>query len=513
MRKLLFFILAFVLFTTSENYGQSLYKREWGTLLPIFDRTIKPFSPQKVMVRNHTFVTEVNAKTGYLYILNADGDEIYEYRPDDINPKLIYKIQAGEKGGSVIENIKFDSENNIILTGKTNNENFATPGVYGERIIIGMLAKASFISKINLDGELIWFTYFHDLASNEAHLTVDKNNNIYILNKRNKNSITSPSFFQTKGDTNSTSEYQDAISKLDANGKHIWSTFYTKDFSRIRSIVAGTNGLYIYGDHMNATVESDYFGTANTHQKTIVRNVNTSGAISSVFLSKFNFDGTRLWSTYFGEQNSNVPFGSTLKNNNTLTVIDDEAYILTSFKAGFKLNKNKNVITNSAFLKEPNSTTGPKTVSKFSQDGKRVWTSFVHGGEYLFGNENGLFISSTNNINSQDHLPTTVNSYQTKHGGGNSDVYTSIISLDGSELMYASFYGFEGTDNGVNLPTKNGFYIIGNTNHNLKSNSDFATKKSSTQEYYKNGDYYLGDFLSYFKQNTKAKHKKKKNDQ
>lgn len=507
MQKLVLLISAFVLFTTTKNYGQTFYKREWGTLLPIFDRTIKPFSPHKSIVRNHSFVTEVNAKTGYLYVLNADGDEIYEYRPNEINPKLIYKIPAGEKGGSVIENIKFDSENNIIFTGRTNNENFATPGVYGERIMIGMFARPSFISKINLEGKLIWFSYFHDIALNEGHLTIDKNNNIYVLNKRNKNSITSPSFFQTKGDTNSTIKYQDAISKLDANGKHIWSTFYTKDFSIIKSIVAGTNGLYIYGDHMNASAGSDYFGTANTHQKTIVRNGNTSGTISSVFLSKFNFDGTRLWSTYFGEQNSNVPFGSVLKNNNALTVIGDEAYILTSFKVGFKLNRNKNLITDNAFLKEPNSTAGPKTVSKFSQDGKRIWTSFVHGGEHLFGNENGLFISSTNNnVNSQDHLPTTVNSYQTKHGGGNTDVYSSIISLDGSKLEYASFYGFEGTDSGVNLPTKNGFYIIGNTNLNLKPKSDFATKKSSTKEYYKNGDYYIGDFLSYFKLN------KKKND-
>ncbi|MEG0918278.1 MAG: hypothetical protein RSF68_14840, partial [Myroides sp.] len=109
----------------------------------------------------------------------------------------------------------------------------------------GMFARPSFISKINLEGKLIWFTYFHDIALNQAHLTVDINNNIYVLNKRNKNSITSPSFFQTKGDTNSTIQYQDAISKLDANGKHIWSTFYTKDFSIIRSIEAGTNGIYI----------------------------------------------------------------------------------------------------------------------------------------------------------------------------------------------------------------------------------------------------------------------------
>ncbi len=55
MRKLVLLISAFVLFTTTENYGQTFYKREWGTLLPIFDRTIKPFSPHKSIVRNHSF--------------------------------------------------------------------------------------------------------------------------------------------------------------------------------------------------------------------------------------------------------------------------------------------------------------------------------------------------------------------------------------------------------------------------------------------------------------------------
>ncbi len=511
MRKLLFFLLSVFLSNTTTFYGQSLYVREWGTLLPIFDRAIKPFSPHKSMVRNYSFVAEVNANTGYLYVLNADGDEIHEYRPDQINPKLIYKIPTGEKGVSVIENLKFDSENHLIFTGRTINENFATPGVYSEQIMIGMFARPSFISKINLDGKLLWFTYFHDIALNEAHLTVDSNNNIYVLNKRNKNSITSPSFFQTKGDTNSTIEYQDAISKLDAEGKHVWSTFYTKDFSIIRSIVAGTNGLYIYGDHMSASVGSNYFGTANTHQETIVRNNNTSGTISSVFLSKFSFDGTRLWSTYFGEQNSNVLLGSILKNNNTLTVIDDEAYILTSFRVGSKISKNKNIFTDNAFLKEPKSNTGATTVSKFSQDGKRVWTSFIHTGEHLFSNDEGLFISSsTTNINSQEHLPTTANSYQSTYGGGNTDVYTSIVSLDGTMLEYASFYGFEGSDSGVTLPAKNGFYIIGITNLNSKPKSEFVTKKSSNKEYYKNGDYYVGDFLSYFKLNQK---RKKKNDQ
>lgn len=500
MRKLIFFICAFLLFTTTKTFAQSLYKREWGILLPIFERTKKPFNPQKTVVKNHSFLAEVNARTGYLYIVNADRNEIYEYRPNQIKPKLIYKIPGGENGVSVIENLKFDSENNIIFTGKTTNENLATPGVYAEHIMIGMLARASFISKISLDGKLIWCTYFHDIALNEEHLTIDSNNNIYILNKRNKNSLAAPSFFQSKGDTNSSIEYQDAISKLDRNGKHIWSTFYTKDFSVIKSIVASSNGLYIYGDHMNASAESDYFGTTDTHQSKIIRSKNNSNSISSVFLSKFNFDGTRVWSTYFGEQNSHVPFGNTLNNNKTLTVINDEPYILTAFKAKSKSSKDKSIVTESAFLKEEKSNGSNTTISKFSADGNRLWTSYIYAGTHLFTNGASLFVSSSqNNENSQDQLLTTVNAYQPKHGGGNSDVYISIISLDGTKLEYSSFYGFDGLDIGVALPIKNGYYVVGSTFNNLKSKSKFATKKSLIKEYYKNGDNYIGDFLSYFK--------------
>src|SRR5690606_2789881 len=115
--------------------------------------------------------------------------------------------------------------------------------------------------------------------------------------------------------------------------------------------------------------------------------------------------------------------------------------------------------------------------------------------------------------NKNDQLPTTSNSYQRKHGGEKLDVYTSVLSLDGKTLKYASFYGFEGRDAGVTLPTKNGFYIIGTSDLNSKPKSPFSTSSASEKKYFQNGDVYLGDFISYFKQKTKVlKKKKKKND-
>jgi len=510
MRKLVLFISAFVLFTTTKNYGQSLYKREWGTLLPISTKTAKPFSPNKSIVRTVAFVTEVNPITGNLYIVNAEGNEIYEYRQDELRPKLIYKIPEEEKSLTAIESLKFDFENNLIISGRTVAQNLATPGAYSESLIFGFRLAPSFLTKINLQGSVIWSTYFHDILSNNSPLAIDSENNIYILNKRNKNTVASPTFFQKNGDLTSNIEYQDVISKLDKNGKHIWSTFYTKDNSSIRSIAAGDNGLFIYGDHMGATMSSNYFGTSNSHHETIYRPNTSLDNIFSVFLSKFSFNGERLWSTYFGEENTNVTLGSTLLNNNSLTVIGDNAYILATHRI---FNKNVKVTTEKAYLKEPFIQVGSTSVSKFSTTGERVWTSFVHAGEHIFSNDNELFItSSVINNNNENNLPT-INAFQPKYGGGNSDVYTSIVSSDGTTLKYASFYGYEGRDAGVTLPTKDGFYIIGTSDLNKKEKTAFATSRSPEKKYFQKGDVYIGDFLSYFKQNTKVKHKKKKNDQ
>src|SRR5690606_29703356 len=188
-------------------------------------------------------------------------------------------------------------------------------------------------------------------------------------------------------------DYQDVISKLDTNGKHIWSTFYTKDNSKIRSIVAGSNGLYVYGDHMGGSASSKYFGTPDSHQESVLGINSSSGNASSAFLSKFSFGGKRLWSTYFGDQNSNVTLGTTLKNNNSLAVIGDEAYILTSHRRN--PSKKISIATENAYLKEPQSNVINTTVSKFSSEGKVLWISHIHVGEHLFSNEKELFITSS----------------------------------------------------------------------------------------------------------------------
>jgi len=497
----IFILAACLLLSSAEYYAQSLYSRKWSALIPITEVTTKPFTTDKKLVRISAFVTTVHPKTGNLYVVNSFGNSIYEYTQKNNKPTLIYKFPENHTGTTVIENLTFDKDNHLIFSGRTVVENFATTGAYSEKLIFGVRVAPSYIKKISLKGDVIWATYFHDIPTTAASLTVDEDNNIYVLNKRNKNTVASPTYFQKNGDLNSSIEYQDVISKLDKDGKHLWSTFYTQNASSIKSIVAGKTGLYIYGDHVGATIDSTYFGTPNSHLEKISRPNAKLSNVFSVFLSKFSFEGTRLWSTYVGEHNTNVALGGTLMNNNSLTVVNDEPYILTTNK--IFLDQKRDIATTKSLYKKPFSQGNTNTVTKFNAQGKMLWNSFVQSGDYLFSNGNELIISSTiaiddNNLNSPDILKP----YQAKFGG-NTDVYTTALSLDGTTLNYGSFYGFAGSDSGVTIPTSKGFYILGNTDLNTTSKTLFSTSKGSGSELSQKGDVYIGDFISYFKRKGK----------
>src|SRR5690606_32955061 len=154
-----------------------------------------------------------------------------------------------------------------------------------------------------------------------------------------------------------------------------------------------------------------------------------------------------------------------------------------------------------AYLREPFGSESPKTISKFSSKGERVWTTYINAGEYVFSDGKDLFISSSPaKGNSERNLPTTENAHQPKHGGGRSDVYISILSSDVTTLKDDSFYGYECEDSGLTIPSQNGFCIIGSSNANQKKKATVLTCNVSKHEYYKAGeDISSGDVSSYFK--------------
>src|SRR5690606_16331768 len=188
-------LIIFLFLSINQVFSQPLYNREWGKV---------NLSPGRVF--------EVKTSTEELFVDGGFFGEIYIYNTLNSTKKLFYKfphpVPVPPSPLHIpyvvrIENIKFDSSENLIVYGRTHNPDLATAGTYSQTPITTVFTGYSFIAKISRSGQLLWFTYFHDLAQNTSSLAIDKNNNIYVLSRRDKNDVLSANSFQSTGDLSS----------------------------------------------------------------------------------------------------------------------------------------------------------------------------------------------------------------------------------------------------------------------------------------------------------------------
>lgn len=437
---------------------------------------------------NH--VANVNPVNENLYYLKG-YDEIMEYNVNNYQSRSVFKIP---QSNSIIEYITFDTEGNIVFTVR---------GSYSPQLTLGAYnGGGTLIIKINTAGSILLSLRTIVLTQLITHITLDKFNNIYCVGKVNKNTVIPGNPFQASGDLTSIINSQDVIVKLNSSGQYEWSTFYSKDQSMIRAIAAADNGVYVYGDHMASTSSSNYFGTKGSYQEYATGVFTGSGGNEkNVFLSKFNTNGTRAWSTYYAVDRSMIPYSETLNYYGGLTVINNEPYILTKHEIRPIMTRNPTTV--GAFLTQQLSMSQfDLTATKFSSTGIKLWSSFLYYGEAITTSPkiNELFISGTFIENNQHAaLLTTSNAHQTAFGGGRTDNYLFTLSIDGSKMNYGSFYGGAGSDYGLVLGSKNGFYTVGYSFLNNSTNTVFSTNPSLNQFTYQNGKEYWGTYISYFK--------------
>ena len=495
------FLVLLACTTFSQVYSQPIFNRSWGS---VKEHIYKPS------------IAEINPSTGDLFVFVRDVaayptlNEIHKISRNNASSNLVYQFPApivipgvppDATETTIFDNFKIDNTSNIIIIGRTFKPGLATSGAYSSQMIQDSSGGPSgFIMKIRSSGQVVWFTYFNALSQNTEQLTIDNNNNIYVVSKRNKNDVLSGSVFQNSGDHSSNTNVQDVISKFDTNGKHLWSTFYVKDDSRITAIEAGHNALYVYGEHFGSSSKSNYFGTKNSYQEYASGVVmwNQPSSSSTTFLSKFNFNGTRAWSTYFGNEISKSVYNSATMNVKSLKVIGDDAYFLT--KHTIVNSPSPSIATANTFLTSPPSNLDPVTLTKVNDTGKREWTTYLFAGETLSKtvSENGLHLSAMiENSHPNLSLLTDSQSYQNQHNGFK-DVYSYTMTLDGKKVNYTSFYGFEGEDTGFSFPTVEGYYVMGRGSKYSNATMSFTTAGSPSVPFTNSNDGYTGNFIGFF---------------
>lgn len=388
--------------------------------------------------------------------------------------QIIWGTFLGGSGFERINDIDIDNNDNIYIIGSTSsNSNIATISAFQENLIGD---GDYFISKFTSTGSVIWSTYFGG-TGNEYNtvnrISYDGLNSFYISGTIYSPNMATTGVFQ-ETPNNSASQ----ISKFDLNGNRIWTTYYGLNI-HLGNLKTNSSGVYVLSNTVDCPPNytyNTYFGTVGSF-KPLPENCR------EIYLSKFNTNGQRDWSTYYG---GNLSEGVNMKN--CLDLRDDKIY----FSGTAPNYTNQQIATINTYQPNCIGTNGVNTsnfISQFNQDGTRNWGTY----NGIFTNSNAIlgsnsYIQIDRNSNSfynygstamQSNVSTSDGYLTTTNSLNSGDAFICKFT-DQNTKSWGTYYGGELDEKDIDFhPYNSGnkFYIVGST----QSLTQIATTNSLQQ--------------------------------
>jgi hypothetical protein len=299
---------------------------------------------------------------------------------------------------------------------------------------------------IDPTSNIIWGTYYG--GSNMEYCSAvktDQQNNIYITGH-----TTSASNIATAGTYQSTiaGDFDIYLAKFNSAGQLIWGTYFGGSIYETAYCLCldASGNIYVGGDSGSGT----NVASPGAHQTVY------GGGIDDAVIVKFDPNGQRLWSTYYGgtlhdiiycmniDNAGNIIVGGHTESTNGTGIIATIGAYQTSFTYAYDV-----------------------FVAKFTAAGTRVWGTYygdtgfeeawgivadVAGNVYITG-----FSSSVSGI-------ATAGSHQ-QFSGGNNDAYLAKFDPTGSTVLWATYYGGASDDAGaaVEIDAQGKIFMGGNT--------------------------------------------------
>lgn len=199
-----------------------------------------------------------------------------------------------------------------------------------------------------------------------------------------------------------------------------------------------SNNLYVSG-YTNSTSNIATIGAFQ----------NTFGGQSSqvwgdAFVTKYNSAGIRIWSTYFGGNNSD--FGSMINIDASGNVYLVGASLSTNTAAISTLGSHQSSYGGG-------SNTGDAFIVKFDSNGLRLWGTYYGGtgDDYADGaildNSGNLYVTGVTS-STVSNVISTLGSFQQNYGGGSNDAFLVKFDSNGNRI-WGTYYGGSGIDNGL----------------------------------------------------------------
>ncbi|MFY8189502.1 MAG: SBBP repeat-containing protein, partial [Bacteroidia bacterium] len=206
---------------------------------------------------------------------------------------------------------------------------------------------------------MVWSTYFGGAGSDYGNrMVLDKSNNIYIagLTYSNANIATNGAYQTLFGGT----ALDGYIAKFNTSGILLWATYYGgSGQDQITTIALDTAQNLVFGGF---TSSISAIATPGAYQE---NKAGLSGT-NDGFLGKFSPNGTLLWATYYGGNNSDFI---------------REVIILPTNEIMLTASSNSTDFNFSTFQTHQNTLAGLNDIilAKFSSNGNLIWGTFYGG--------------------------------------------------------------------------------------------------------------------------------------
>jgi len=135
-------------------------------------------------------------------------------------------------------------------------------------------------------------------------------------------------------------------------------------------------------------------------------------------------------------------------------------------------------------------------ITKFGEEGTHYWSLPTRVSNFVVDDQEQIYLFDTTE---ETQGYTTEDAYQPEKYNGmtNTDAFHHIVSSDGSELLYGTYYGYEGNENtSMVWPVTNGYISLEVTQGN-SSADNFITQGELLNESFSGGSYH-GRVLTLF---------------
>lgn len=401
---------------------------------------------RNIYLTGHTFSEDYPLQNPLLNTIGG-GADAFVTKFISTGAALVYSTYLGGTQGDFGRGIAVDSSANVYIAGRTASTDFPTKNAL-QLTNRGNLD--GFVAKLNFTGsQLLYSTYLGGAEDDQGFgIAIDSSGNAYVT-----------------GDTRSTDF--NTKNPLQAANRGGIDAFVTK-VNATGSALTYSTYLGGSGEDLGLGVAIDLTGNAYITGYTSSNDYATQSPIQSVskggleaFVTKIFSDASSIaFNTYFGGNGSDIGNAIAVDTNGNCYITG--ATTSTNLPVKSTLQQN-NRGGNDAF------------VAKFNADGTNIVYSTYLGG--AFGDlgrgiavdvGGSAFITGTT---FSDNF-TTFNPFQGQNRGSG-DAFVARINPAGTALLYSSFLGGAGSDEGASiaLDSSGNAYVVGNT-----ASGDFNTK-------------------------------------